>query len=209
MFALFAPNPMRDGGNGPLSPYLLASLPPIPMPFCSRCAVLALALFALTAAGCSSNNPDDIDRYQGTFAFTELSFESAGINTANVGSRLTAASSEIEIIGEAASVKFRYSDGSTCGSTGSSSGFATMNATASRTSLTLEARDGADRDVLRCLLLPNSFRLTAPDGETDAQTLTATIERSSVDLNEYQESNYNAGLDNVSGTLTIRLTRRN
>ena len=192
-----------------MSPYLLASLPPIPMPFCPRCAVLALALFALTAAGCSSNNPDDIDRYQGTFTFSELSFESAGINTADVADRLVPASSEIEILGNRASVKFRYNDGTECGVTETSSDLASMTATASRTSITLEARDGADRDVLKCLLLPDSFRLTAPDGETDAQTLTATIERSGVDLNEYDEANYSSGLDNESGTLTIRLARDN
>ena len=192
-----------------MSSYLLASLPPTPMPFCSRCALLALALFAFTVAGCSSNNPDDIDRYQGTFAFSELSFESAGINTADVSSRIVPANSSVEILGNRASIKFSYSDGSECGATGTSADLASMTATASRTSITLEARDGADRDVLKCLLLPNSFRLTAPDGETDAQTLTATIERSGVDLNEYDEANYSAGLDNESGTLTIRLTRRN
>ena len=176
------------------------------MPTCPRCALAALALL-FVLAGCSSNNSGDLETYEGTYTFSELLFTSPGVNQANVVARLDGTRSDLDVTRSGtALLKFEYrANGDECQANGEGSGVAVLTASAGRTSLTLTARDGADRDVLRCLLLPNSFTLRP--SESDARTLTATIENTRVDLNEYDSERYNESLDSVPGTLRITVRR--
>lgn len=177
------------------------------MPTCPRCALAALALlFVLT--GCSSNNPDDLASFRGRYAISQITFESSGVNTANVATRLVAAESEVNVTGSTAVFTFQYNGATECRQIGATSGAAIMTATAGRNTLSLSAQNGDARDALECLLLPSTFTLRTAETTTAPQTLTATIENARVNLHDYDRDSYNAGLDNVQGTLTVRLTRR-
>ena len=206
---VFALNPMREWRIAALTPYLSFLSPQTPpMPTCPRCALAALALI-FVLAGCSSNNPGELETYEGTYTFSELVFTSPGVNQANVVARLDGTRSEIDVTrGGTALLKFEYrTNGDQCEVTGDGSGVAVLTATAGRTSLSLAARDGEDRDVLECLLLPNSFTLRPDESDPSGRTLTATLENTRVNLNDYDSERYSQALDNVPGSLTITVVR--
>ena len=177
------------------------------MPTCPRCALLALALSVVAFAGCSSNNPGELENYEGTYTFSELIFTSQGVNPANVVARLDGTRSELDVTrGGTALLKFEYRvNDDRCKATNEGSGVAVLTATAGRTSISFSARSGEDRDVLRCLLLPNSFTLRP--SESDSRTLTATLENTRVNLNDYDPERYSEALDNVPGSLKITVQR--
>jgi len=179
------------------------------MPTCPRCALLALALSIVAFAGCSSNNPGELETYEGTYTFSELTFTSPGVNQANVVTRLDGTRSELDVTrGGTALLKFEYrANEDECKATGAGSGVAVLTATAGRTSLSLSARSNDDREVLRCLLLPNSFTLRPAESDPSGRTLTATLENTRVNLNDYDAERYGEGLDNVSGSLKITVVR--
>lgn len=180
------------------------------MPTCPRCALLALVLSVVAFAGCSSNNPGELETYEGTYTFSELIFTSPGVNSANVVARLDGTRSDLDVTrGGTALLKFEYrvNDDECRALNGDNSGVAVLTATAGRTSLTLAARDGADRDVLRCLLLPNSFTLNEASSDPSGRTLTATLENTRVNLNNYDPDRYSEALDDVPGSLKITVVR--
>ena len=79
---------------------------------CTR-AVAALALLAL--AGCDSSNPGrDLGLIEGVYAIEALSFDpvTEGLPTADVGARLDASNSTLEIFGddEISLLRIRYLD---------------------------------------------------------------------------------------------------
>ena len=206
----FSPNPMREWRIAALTPYLSFLSPQtLLMPTCPRCAFVALVLAVIAFAGCSSNNPGELDTYEGTYTFSELIFTSPGVNQANVVGRLDGTRSELDVTrGGTALLKFEYrANDDECEATDAGSGVAVLTATAGRTSLSLSARSGDDRDVLRCLLLPNSFTLRPAESDPSGRTLTATLENTRVNLNDYDSARYSEDLDNVSGSLKITVTR--
>ncbi|GAB5537321.1 MAG: hypothetical protein Rubg2KO_35700 [Rubricoccaceae bacterium] len=207
---VFAPNPMREWRIAALTPYLSFLSPQTPlMPTCPRCALAALALSVVAFTGCSSNNPGELDAYEGTYTFSELIFTSPGVNAANVVARLDGTRSELDVTrGGTALLKFEYrANDDECEATSEGSGVAVLTATAGRTSLSLSARSGEDRDVLRCLLLPNSFTLRPAEADPSGRTLTATLENTRVNLNDYDSERYSEALDNVPGSLTVTVVR--
>lgn len=164
---------------------------------CSRCAPLALLIALLAFAGCDTNNPNTaLSELQGVYDFEELRFvsETPALRPANVMERLDASQSSVEVFAEGpALLRFDLGNGLRR---------ADLEASASRSRLTLTARTRGDQEAVRRLLMPASLTLTR-EGD---RTLTAEISRTDVDLEAY-DSEFYAGQDSEDGVLYVTLRR--
>jgi len=173
------------------------------MPFCTRCALVGLAFFALALAGCDSSNPGrDLAAVDGIYALEVLTFDpvTQGLPTADVGARLDRPNSTLEIFGGDGDALFRirYLDGLL----GTSRVNFTVGAAGGR--VALEATDTGDRDDLAAILLPPSFALTY-DGNSP-RVLEGTFDLSGVNLEAFDPATYQDQRSN-RGTLTVRFRR--
>lgn len=177
------------------------------MPTCPRCAFVALAFLVLAVAGCDSNNPGNLENYEGTYTIDQLAFNAQGVTPANVALRLDD-SSEIDIRSNRASVDFEYDDSTDeCRAIDGNGALAVLDVSAGRETLNFSARGGDDEDALECLLLPKDFTLRVATSDPSGKTLTATLENTRVNLYDYDRDSYNETQTNVPGTLTISISR--
>ena len=172
------------------------------MPTCPRCALVALVLAVAAFTGCDSSNPGrDLDVVDGVYALEELSFdpETQSLPTADLGERIDANSTRLEIYGGDGEadlvVRYRVTQPS-------SRIRLTVGATRGRA--TFEGVSQDDIDKLAGLFLPADFVLTY-DADLGNQ-LSGTFTRSGVDLEAFDPDLYR-GQRNNRGTLTVRFRR--
>jgi len=172
------------------------------MPTCPRCALLAVALAALTFAGCDSNNPGaDLALIEGTYAVSELYFRPSGtdITPIDVAAALDASVTRLEIFGDGdpAQLVSKLNSGVTTRTD--------ISVAASRGRASFRAVTSTDAEELAQLLLPTQFSLTYD--ERVPGRLTATLTDLRANLEAFDPARYQ-GATSIPGQLTIRLTRQ-
>lgn len=173
------------------------------MPFCSRCGLIGLALLAFAFTGCDSSNPGrDIELVAGTYALSDLRFQTApGANqlSVDIADELGIGAIQLQIFNnEDGEAQLEVED-----TQGRLLNLIRLRASPSRNQVRLEAVEDRDEDDLRELLLKPSFTLQH-DGDP-VSFVSGEVDWDNLDLSEFSEDY--ASFRSVDGTTTVSFER--
>ena len=171
-----------------------------PTRFRTLLATLLLVPALLTLSACDSGGDDDVDPADvaGSYAFTQLEFDPqpTSLSTVDVLSTLNQSATTLELFGDGDfSLRYRLADQSTQRQAGGTFGV--------NESFVVLRFDDSDATEVQRLLLSTEVRLDRDPANTTV--LFGQFNRT-VNLEQYDSELY-AGLQSVSGTLRIRVTR--